>query len=170
MGRVPRRRVLASALAIVMANLPADAFRGAACPVAAGRRGGRAVEIAPGQDVVTVRRVAAAVADLTLFVQRVVLRQFVVVAMQIGDARCDLNALGVEPGPGTDAILRVHTGLAVGGGRAEIRGPDAIAGAGGFGQCRAKRIGSGESADIAPLTGARTGNKEAQRVALGIHG
>src|SRR5262245_54373360 len=80
---VPRRRILAAALAIVMADLRAAATLGAVGPVAAGRGRGSAVEIGTGQDVVTVRCIAAAVVDLAFFVQRVFLRQLVGVAMEI---------------------------------------------------------------------------------------
>ena len=49
----------------------------------------RAIEIRAGQDVVRVRRVAAAVDDCALLGQRVLLAQFVGVAVQVGDARRD---------------------------------------------------------------------------------
>ena len=68
MRRVPRRRIRAAALAIVMADLGAAAALGAVGPVAARRGRGGAVKVAAGQDVVTVRRIAAAVAPDGIFV------------------------------------------------------------------------------------------------------
>src|SRR5262249_46151578 len=110
MGRVPghRRLVGAETLPIVMAEHrgSGSALRPvAARAVLAGREGG-AVGPGAGEDVVHVRRVAAAVHLLALLVERRLLAD-VVLPVELGHVLGDDDALGVRPGPGADAVARV---------------------------------------------------------------
>src|SRR5688572_32989649 len=144
----------------------ADGGRGVgagARPVVAAlaRRG--TVQIRPGQDVVLVRLVAATVHDRAFFGQRVVLRQLVVVAVQIGDVGGYLHALGDEPGTGPDAIFRMHL---VG---AEIGAPLPVADAGGLRQGRAVCVGARDPAEVAALAGVGAGDEKAQAVPLRVN-
>src|SRR4051812_477340 len=82
---VPDDRRSCSALGPVAAGL-----------VLAGGEGG-AVRLRAGQDVMPVRRVAAAADHVALFAERSLLGE-VVLAMQTVDAFGDLDALGVLPG------------------------------------------------------------------------
>ena len=120
--RVPRVRVRPAALLVVMPDLGAAVA--AARPVVAGQvvAGERAVQVRAGQDVVPVRRVAAAVDDLALLGQRVLLAQLVAVAVQVGDARGYDDALGVLPGAGADAVLGID-GLGAAGAQVRAPGP-----------------------------------------------
>ena len=94
-GRCGRRwRAVGAALGPVAARL-----------VVAGRER-RAVRLRAGQDVVLVRRVAAAVDDLALFGERGLLGE-VVGAVQLRDVLGDDDALGVLPRAAADAILGV---------------------------------------------------------------
>ena len=97
-----------------------------------------AVGLRAGQDVVPVRRIAAAVDRLALLVQRGLLGQVVAVAVQIGDALGDHRALGVLPRAVADAILGVHGVRAL---RAEIGAPGLAGRAGGLREpvCNARR-------------------------------
>src|ERR1051325_4809626 len=89
----------------------------AARPVLAGavvascKRG--AVRLRPGQHVMAIGRVAAAVDDLALFAERGLLCQ-AVGAVQLGHVLCDHLTLGVLPWPLADTVARILRGLAVG--------------------------------------------------------
>ena len=62
----------------------------------------RAVEIRSRQDVVTIRRVAAAIDLLAAFADRIFFAELVGVAMQVGDILRNLDAFGTDPGSATD--------------------------------------------------------------------
>src|SRR5262245_1690676 len=97
------------ALAVVVADQ--RLAEGAARPVVAGHvdvgRKRAAVHLRAGQDVVLVGRVAAALDHLALLVQRRLLVDLGVVAMQILDVLRDHHALGIVPGTAADAIARI---------------------------------------------------------------
>src|SRR4051812_3579237 len=80
-------------------------------PVAAGLAlGERTVRVGPGQHVVLVWRVAAAVDDPALFGEGGLLGDLVGVAMQLGDTSRDQLALGIVPGPAADPVFGVDAG------------------------------------------------------------
>src|SRR6185295_3934874 len=149
--RVPRlrRRALVEAGAVAVAD-----HRGALAalrPVAARRvdiaRDRGAVGLRAGQDVVHVRRVAAAVDDVAALGERSLLSE-VVVAVQLSHVVGDDDALGVAPRAGADAVARVDGRAAGARLRAEVGAPDAVARAGSGGERRAQAIGAGEAAEV----------------------
>src|SRR5690606_8047614 len=99
------------------------------------------------QDVVHVRRVAAAVDLLALLAERRFLAEIIVLAMQVLDALGDHHALGVEPRPAADPVARVH-GLAALGRRAEVCAPRLAAGADGLRELLAMRVRAFETAEV----------------------
>src|SRR5688572_14188532 len=125
---------------------------GAAAPVAAGAvvagRERRAVGLRAGENVVAVRRVAAAVDRRTLLAQRVLLAELVVRAVQVGDAGGDHRALGVLPGTLADAVLGVDRVGALG---AQIGAPSLAGRAGGGSELGAMRVGAIQAAEVAAL-------------------
>src|SRR3954470_15652015 len=100
-----------------------------------------AVGLRTREDVVPVRRVAAAVDDLALLAERGLLGEVVGRPVQVGNVLGDHSALGVLPRSLADAVARVDGRLAVGGLRGEISAPGLAAGAAGLGQLLALRIG-----------------------------
>src|SRR3954454_5553669 len=90
-----------------------------------------AVRLRTREDIVPVRRVAAAVDDLALLAERGLLGEIVGRAVQLGDVLGDHRALGILPRSLADAIFGVDGRLAVGGLRREIRPPALRAGAAG---------------------------------------
>src|SRR4051794_28719728 len=92
-------------LAVVMAD-ERSPIAGAR-PIVAGLRRLGAVGQRSGENVVAVRRVAAAVDDIALFVERGVLGDAVLVAVEGGDVVGDLLALGIVPRTAADAVLGV---------------------------------------------------------------
>ena len=127
----------------------------------------RAVELRAGQHVVLVGRIAAAVVLHAFLVQRVLQAQLVVVAVQIGNVLRYLHALGVVPGAGADAILRIECVSA------EIGVPSLAALAGCGGQRLAMRVRSGQAAEIGSVAGSDAGDEEAHARVLshgGLHG
>ena len=84
----------------------------AAGPVLTGKihvRGkGTAVLVGAGQDVVHVGRVAPHFDWLALFVESIGLFDLVVVAVEIGDARCDNNTFGILPWTIPDTVTRIN--------------------------------------------------------------
>src|SRR5262245_40516842 len=105
-----RRVVVAEPHAVVVPDhrrpLPALAPV-AAGPVVAGREG-PPIGLGSRQDVVAVRRVAAPVDGLALLVQRRLLADLVVGAVQVVHALRDRLALRVLPGTLADAVASVH--------------------------------------------------------------
>ena len=105
-----RRVIVTQALSIVVAEH--DRPLRAARVVLAGHVlvGGKgfAVRGRAGENVMAVRRVAAAVDDLAFFRQIVLLGELVVGTVQVVDARGDDHALGIHPGALADAVARVH--------------------------------------------------------------
>src|SRR5688572_7494255 len=156
-GGVPRLRgvVVAQADAVVMADHRAAVA--ALGPVAAGHvlvaRNGAAVGLRAGEDVVAVRRIAAAVHRRALFVQSGLLVD-AAVGVQVVDALGDLLALGVLPRPLADAVARIH------GVGAEVGAPLALAGAGGLGERLAMGVGARKAAKIRALARAGAGDEE----------
>ncbi len=129
--------------------------------VGVGGEGG-AVGLGAREDVVAVGRIAAAVHDFALLVERVLLAELVVVAVQVGDVLCDHDAFRVVPGAATDAVAGVDGGLAVGGGRAEVGAPGAIAEAGGVGEHLAVAVRAREPSERGTIAGADAGDEEAR--------
>src|ERR1044072_1510991 len=119
-------------------------------PVAAGAvvRAGerRAVRLRAGEDVMTVRRVAAAVDDLALLAQRGLLGEIVGGAMQVGDVLRDHGSLGVLPRAAPDAVLGVDGVRAL---RRQICAPGLAGRAGRGCERRAMPVGAIEPAEIA---------------------
>src|SRR5947207_9954141 len=97
---------------------------GAAGPVGASRvigpRNSSAILLAAGQDIVLVWCVAATLDRVALLIERGLLVDLVLVTVQIGDAGCDLDSLGVRPWAAADPILGIDPALAL---RPEIRVP-----------------------------------------------
>src|SRR5262245_44675080 len=162
MRRVPRLRwlVVAQALPVVMTDH--GRAGGALGPVAAGAvvagRERAAVRLRAGQDVVPVRRVAAAVDHLAFFIERALLGELVVGAVQIVDVLRDRLALGVLPGAASDPVAGVDGTVAL---RAQIGAPGLAAGACHLRQLLAVPIGAIEAAEIGALAGAGAGDEEA---------
>src|SRR5215204_6168284 len=156
MRRVPGFRgvVVAQALAVMMADH--GGALGAARPVLAGHVGVACdcptVGRGPGQNVVHVRRVAAAVDGLALLAQRGLLVDLVSGAVKVVDVLRDRLALGVHPRPAPDAIARVDGRLPAGGLGAEIGVPGAAARARGLRQRLAVLVGPGQAAEIGSLS------------------
>src|SRR5216684_3941874 len=105
--------VVSQTLAVDMADDRSALF--AARPVLAGLvvAGGKCgtIGLGPGQRVMPVRLVAAAVDDFALFAECGLLGQ-IVRAMQLGDILGDDRALGILPRPLADAVAGVDRGLA----------------------------------------------------------
>src|ERR1043165_7850083 len=143
MGGIPRqhRRRIVEALTIMMTDH--RGARGALAPVAAGalvRAGeGGTIGLRAGQDVVTIRRVAASVDHIALLIQRSLLVEIVRRTVQVGDVLGDHRALGVLPWAAADAVLGINgTGTL----RREISLPR-LAGRAGSGRARgAMRAGA----------------------------
>src|SRR5688500_12996634 len=112
-----------------MTNAGAALAGEVADPVAAGGVAGIgaweccSVGLRAGEDVMAVRRVAAAVDDLAFFGERGVFGQVVLVAVQLGDAAGDEHAFGVVPRPGADAVLGVDRRVTGGAVLAQVRLP-----------------------------------------------
>src|SRR5215204_3858235 len=143
---------------------------GALGPVAAGailsRSKGGAVGLRAGQDVVPVRRVAAAVDHLALFAERRVLAEIIRRTMKVGDVFRDHRALGVLPRTASDAVLRIHRIRTLCG---EVRLPSFAARTGSLRQSLALTVGAFEPAQIAAFAGAVAGDEEGHRVLLCLH-
>src|SRR5437867_9251985 len=160
MRRVPGFRgvVVAQSLPIVMADhrRPLAALR----PVAAGavlagpERG--AVGLGARQDVVHVRRVAAAVHRVALLRQRRLLGD-VVRAVELGQVLGDDGALRVLPGAAADAIARVDGAGAL---AAQVCVPGLAAGARRLREHLALLVRAGQTAEIGALSGAGAGDEE----------
>ena len=84
----------------------------------------------------------------------------VVGRVQVGDARGDLHALGVDPRAGTDAVLGIDGGRAAHGLGAEIGAPGLGSGAGLGGQRLAMTISPFETAIVGALRTADAGDEE----------
>lgn len=128
MCTVPGRRIVAAALLVVMSNL-CTTF-GAARPVGTGlvssARERSTIELRPGENVVTIRRVATAIHHVTALGERSGLPQPVRRAMQIRNIHRDPYAPGIVPRTRTDAVSRVNGGLPPCRARAEVRVPGSI--------------------------------------------
>ena len=160
MGRV----AVVQAHAVVVAEH--GGARAALRPVAAGHvraaREGGAVALRAGEDVVSVRGVAAAVHELAFLVERGLLVQVVRGAVQLRDAVGDHHALGVAPRPAADAVARVdRAALGVG---AQIGMPGVRAGADAGGERLAVPVGAGEAAEVRALAAADARHEERHRV------
>ena len=166
MRRVPRfrRRAVVEAGAIVVAGH--RGARAALGPVAAGHVGRvgklRAVGLRAGEDVVHVRRIAAAVDHGALLGERGLLGQ-VVRAMQFGDVLRDDHALGIGPRAFADAVAGIDPARSL---RAEVGAPRLAAGAGGLRQRLADLVGAIEPAEIGALAGPGAGDEEAHAALL----
>src|SRR5205085_7139199 len=160
MRGVPRqhRRGVVEALAIVMADHRGAlrAFGPVAAGAVVGAREGGTVRLRAGEDVVAVRRVAAAVDDLALLAEPGLLVG-VVGAMQLGKVLGDHHALAVHPGAAADAILRVH---GVGAPRAQVRPPRLPARANRLRKLLAMAVCACEPAEVSALAGAGAGDEE----------
>src|SRR3954471_24347548 len=164
MRAVPRfrRLVIAQALTIGMAD-DRRALR-ARRPILAGlvvtRGKCAAVGLRNREDVVPVRRVAAAVDDLALLAERGLLGEVVGRPVQVGNVLGDHSALGVLPRSLADAVARGDGWLAVGGLRGEISAPGLAAGPAGLGQLLALRIGPLQATEIGAFTRTVGGHEE----------
>src|SRR5205814_10261669 len=123
-----------------------------------------AVRLGAGQDVVLVRRVADAVHDALLFVQRELLAECVAksglldrVAVELGDALRDSLPSGVVPRSIPDAVARIHGIRALG---AQIGVPHCAAASGRRRQRLAMSIRAGETANVRPISFSDTGDEE----------
>src|SRR5437868_13043923 len=125
-------------------------------PIVAGRveagREGAAVGVRARQHVVLVRHVAKALHHGALLIQIIGLLDVVavaqLVAMKIGDARCDQHALGIVPGSGSDAAASIDGGFVALLLLAEIGMPSMSAGARRLGEVLANPVGAREPAEI----------------------
>src|SRR5439155_9308639 len=121
-------------------------------PVAAGGVAARGREAPVGirarQDVVLVRRIAAALDHLALLGQGGLLVDIVVLGVQVAQALRHHHALGVAPRAFPDARARVYALVASRQCRAQVGAPVRVLGARGFGERVAMRIGAFEAAEI----------------------
>src|SRR5262245_45380615 len=170
MRRVPRsrRRTVVEALPVMVADL-----RGAgtvAGPVAAGRVGaGReaaAIHGRAGEHVVLVGIIAAAVDLVAVLVERGLLVDVVVVAVQVIDIFRNRHALGVAPGAVADAVARVHALRGADADRAQIGAPGAVAGACRLSELLAVRVGAGEAAEVGTISDTLTGDEKGHVIVL----
>ena len=120
-------------------------------------RKGFAVRRRAGDDVMPVRLVAAAVDDLALLRQIVLLAELVVGAVQIVDAGGDDHALGIHPRPLADAVARVHRAGAL---RRQIRMPGLGPRADRRCEILAMLVGAGKPAEIGALARPGAGDEE----------
>src|SRR5664279_492617 len=155
-----RRVVLAQSDAVVMAEH--DGTLRAARVVLAGHvlvgRKGFAVRRRAGEDVMPVRRVAAAVDHVAFFRKIVLLAELVAGAVQIIDAGGDDHALGVAPGTLADAVARVHRAVAL---RGQIGVPGLGPRAYRCGELLAMCVGAGKPAEVGALAWPCAGDEEA---------
>src|SRR5262245_55496575 len=161
MRRVPglRRIVVAQALAVRMAHHRRSlvALRPVvASAILAGRERG-AIRLGASQDVVHVRRVAAAIDDLTLLGQRRLLGE-VVLAVKLGHVLRDDDTLGVLPGARPDAVFRVDRAASL---SAQVRMPGLAARTRRLRERLAELVGTGEATEVGALSGAGAGDEEA---------
>ncbi len=89
------------------------------------------------------------------------LAELIVIAVQVVDARSDLDTVEVVPGSGTDPVPCVDIGAAAFGRGAKVSAPGLVAGADIGSQGRAVRVGSLEATEITAVTGTDAGEKEA---------
>src|SRR6266436_9136036 len=160
MRRVPglRHVVVAQALPVGVADhrRALTALRPvAARAIVAGREGG-AVRLGAGEDVVHVRRVAAAVDLLALLRQRRVLGE-VVLAVELGHVLRDDGALGVLPGAAPDAVARVDGAGPL---RAQVRVPRFAARARRLRERLTGLVRAGEAAEVGALARAGAGHEK----------
>ena len=101
-----------------------------------------------GQHIVLIGRLSATLDLPALLVERCLLIDVVLVAMQLGDVGCYLHALGVDPWALTDAILRVHPTRAL---RREVGVPCLATRACGGGEALAMLVGAGKPAKVAAI-------------------
>src|SRR5207244_9043203 len=113
----------------------------------------RAIRLRARQDVVHVRRIAAAVDRLALLGEGGLLVD-VVLAVQLRQIFRDDEALGVEPGPATDAVAGVDRAGAL---RAQIRPPGLGPRAGRRAQELTLLVRPGRPAAVPALSGADAG-------------
>jgi len=136
----------------------------AARPVMAGpvftSRERTSVGLGAGENVMHVRFVAAGVDGLALLAKRSFFADLIVVAVQIVDIFRDGHAFGVLSRAFADAIAGVDGGITVGGARAQVRTPGAIAGADGLGKRLAMFIGPRETAKVGTLSGTDAGDEK----------
>src|SRR5262245_56991177 len=161
---IPRRGIIPAALTVVVADVSASGSIRIARPVAAvgGSHRKSAVQVRSGQDVVRVWIVAASVDGASLFGQRVLLGEFVLIAVQHVDILRHDDALHVLPWTTADAITCVNSRLIAAGGGAEVCAPRFAGGARCGREFLAVRIGSGEPSQVGPIARASTGDEEAQ--------
>src|SRR5262245_53643822 len=133
-------------------------------PVAAGAvrriRRHSTIKARIGEDVMRVRRVATTVHHRALLRQAVLLRQLVVVAVQVIDARRNDDALRIHPRTLADAITRVDGLVRSFCLLTEIRVPGLATDTRSFCQPLAVAIGTGESAELRAVTVAGAGDEE----------
>src|SRR5256712_1236968 len=166
MRRVPglRRIVVAKALPVMMADhrRPLAALRPvAAGAILAGRERG-AVRLGAGQDVVHVRRVAAALDHVTLLGQRRLLGD-IVLAVQPRHILRDDDALGVLPGTAPDAVARVDGAGPL---RAQIRAPGLAARAYSLREHLTDLVCTGDTTEVGAISGAGAGDEEGHSALL----
>ena len=70
---------------------------------------GGSVRLRTCEDVVPVRRVAAAVIDLAFFRQRGLLAKIVAATVKLGDIFCNCHAFGIDPRAFADAVTRIFS-------------------------------------------------------------
>ena len=162
--RIPRCHVarVLEADAVMMAD-DGRAFA-VARPVLAGRVAARrrihALRIRPGQHVVLVGFVAAALDHLALLGERGLLGDIGLVGMQFIDRIGDDNALDVLPRALADPVARIDAGLALRRRGAEIGFPVGLGRTRRLGQCRAMGISPLETAEIGAIAFAHAGDEE----------
>src|SRR5882672_10440735 len=162
--RVPRlhvARVLQALQVVVADDRRAVAALG---PVAAGgvAAGGgvQAHRVGAGEDVVLVRRVAAALDRVALLVQRRLLADVALAGMQLADVTRHHHALGVVPGALADALARVDAGVAARQRGAEVRLPVRLLRARGLGERAAVRVSAFQAAEVGAVALAGAGDEE----------
>src|SRR5215216_231397 len=119
-----------------MADYRAALAISAARPVAAGRivrpSNGRAILLSTGEYIVSVWCIAAAIDRHSLLVERALLVNLVVAAVQVGHIGSDLHAFRIGPWTVADPVLGVDPARAL---RREICAPRLAARASGLGRC-----------------------------------
>src|SRR5205814_556587 len=89
--------------------------------------------------------------------------EIVGVAMQVGDARRDLDAGDIDPGPTPDPVASVYDRGVAGRGRTQVGAPGVARRARRRRQLQTNGVGAGEPTEVRAEAAWRTGNEERHR-------
>lgn len=159
-GGVPGCWIITAALTVVVTNI-GGSFAIARPVIAVGRSHWEsAVHIRAGQDVVRVGIISASVDRCALFRDRVLLGELVLVTVEVVDVGRYDDTFHVLPRTAADSIPSVNGGLIAAARRAEISAPCSAGGTGCSGELLTMGIGSCQTSQVGPISGAGTRDEE----------